>query len=168
MNEGWIKAQAIIAFAALLVLIIYTIATWLLRRTSIKQNELLKIQLNLSLRPLIMLYRSAKGEFLLKNIGHSPALNVNIEPITIGIHRYEFENYYLLEAGESTVTFNIAQFVKGPMRDLVKGGLNVWEVGEDFVLNIVYTNIQRNKYISKIRLVRTGFSIELLDTFPLE
>ena len=84
--------------ATLIVLIIYTIFTYQLRKVTLKQTEL-------RLTPWIILEYKIKS-LRLKNIGHSPALNIRIDPIEVRdasnntMFIIKFQTHYILEPQE--------------------------------------------------------------------
>lgn len=164
MSNSWINPQTIVAFVTLGVITWYTFETRRLRKASSKQTALVQKQIDLSLRPCIILYRAPQSSILLKNVGHGPALQVSVFSIKTESYIYEFEKFYLLEPGEAGLSFNVAQYRNTPTKEMVTGAATIWDIGEGAILEARYFNLEGTEYFSKILIRKIDWTISLIKT----
>jgi len=167
----WLNiVQVIVIIATLCVLIKYTYETKKLREAAVNQNEI-------SLRPCITIYQNRNALFL-KNIGHSPALNIFINELEFDESALLFDSVEFLEPSSSTkIWFTVArkkdlstmmkkecnlnkiiiEVIKGRERN--KNEINI----DEFVLCIQYKNMQNKYYYSKVSMSLLG-KIDFLGT----
>lgn len=90
--------STLVLLITLVVLIFYTVATFGLKKATVKQTEL-------SLRPFVVICVlpdniGCHDQLVYKNIGHSPALDVRTLSIDAGSFLIDFMNQSLIEVGD--------------------------------------------------------------------
>jgi len=138
--------QTIALIVTLVVLICYTIETSRLRRTTVKQTVM-------GLRPCIHL----QGKNYV-NIGHSPALNITIEPLELNVLTLDFHTTNLLEPGKARqVKFTAEgrnQEADEIMKILGHGTVDFPYFKElkvqKYILRILYENMDNQKFYTEV------------------
>lgn len=162
--------STLVLVITLIVLIFYTIATFGLKKAAMKQAEL-------SLRPFVIIYifsddGGLSSRLVYKNIGHSPAIDVQTTSFDAGAFFLDFERHGLIEVGE--------------MKELNPSGRGKNAIGEaliksvsvpsftpkalaerssdlDMVLNISYKNIEKICYRTQARISKVGIEVQSTD-----
>jgi hypothetical protein len=142
--------QTVALVVTLIVLIWYACETRGLRKASIKQAEL-------SLRPCIHLLGKS-----IKNIGHSPALNISIEDLEHNVFTLTFKTVNLLEPGKTRA---IKFYTKGRSKEAdedIKGfGDDLMDLDfpyfkemgvQNYSLLILYENMENQKFYTKVKI----------------
>lgn len=152
--------------ATLIVLIIYTYQTYRLREETTKQTEL-------SLRPfvIISIFKDEAGlsqRLVYKNIGHSPALDVETEPFDAEAYILKFGKWGLIESekqknlnpkGEGKTGFTDVLLQAVPTPSFTPKELNEFDDNREFILNIRYKNIEKLSYQTQVKISRKGIEI---------
>jgi heme/copper-type cytochrome/quinol oxidase subunit 2 len=155
--------------ATLIVLIIYTYQTYRLRQETTKQTEL-------SLRPFIIIsvFKDNAGlsqRLIYKNIGHSPALDIETEPFDAEAYILNFGKWGLIEPnekkdlspkgeGKTGLSDAFIQAVRTP--SFTPKELDEFDNEREFILNIHYKNIEKVSYQTQVKINRKG--IEIIST----
>ena len=101
LNSGWIEfLTLIVLFVTLVVLIIYTIGTYLLRASAEKQIET-------SYRPIIILEKTPPDKLLVRNIGSGPAFAVQVEPLVRAEYEVKFKKIPLVEVNKTSPALKV-------------------------------------------------------------
>ena len=154
--EQWISIIQTVALVITLgVLIKYTIETKKLREATVEQNEL-------SLRPCITIYWENK--FLLKNIGHSPALNIRIDDLQIDKFIYRFNKLNLLEPGDKELIQYIKVGKEDPPGTTYQQQYGFRDIANEFALKICYENIENKHYYSIVKLRPLAENVVFINT----
>lgn len=159
--------STVVIILTLIVLVFYTIATFGLRKTAIKQTEL-------SVRPFIVIdvFKDSAGlsqRLVYKNIGHGPAIDIQTEPFDKETYFLKFNSYGLIEIGETknlnprgegkdTLSNGLIQSVQTP--GFTPKDLDERDSSLDLVLTIHYKNIEKVAYKTKVKINRNGISIQ--------
>jgi len=146
--------QTLTICATLGVLIWYTIETAGLRRAANKQNDI-------SLRPCIIV------DFLnrwIRNIGHSPALDVQIDEISLENSYIRFAKYPIIEPGKNDLIDFIVVGKQDPPGSQYQYQKSLAKIGPEFILIIRYKNIENIRYISKIQVLTNYEKANLIET----
>ena len=161
--------STLVLFITLVVLIFYTVATFGLKKATVKQREL-------SLRPFVVICALPDNEghhdqLVYKNIGHSPALDVRTLTFDAGAFLIDFMSQSLIEVGEKKELSPKARgkddVSEGLIRALADPGFAPRALTErasdlNLVLIVSYKNIEQTLYKTKIQLSKAG--IEILET----
>lgn len=155
----------------LVVIIIYTCETKKLRKATFKQTEL-------SLTPWIILEYKIKS-LRLKNIGHSPALNIRIEPIEVRdasdnvIFIIKFQTQYVLESQDAaplglhldfkTENFELMKQAYGNTLDFPYFP-DEMKVADYPSIKIYYKNLENEPFITKVQVKLKEKRLEILET----
>jgi len=140
----------------LIVLIIYTIATWLLRQETVRQTEL-------KLRPYIILTPNEDDEslFSFENIGNGHALDVHIDILIIDTFFYHFDPCHLVRQGkkEKVVPNALSTGIETDERvmELDSMGLGFpyfieLDNKKDYPLKVHYENIEGKRYYTRLEV----------------
>ena len=132
----------IILFFTFIVIAWYTRETRKLRIETAKQNEI-------ALMPILMGYRDKLGNYYLKNIGHSPALNLEIGVFKIKEFTYQavYERF-IRQEGISKLEFH-----KKRNNSAVKYRVdNEFFDTNEVLLEAFYENVKNQKFKSSILL----------------
>jgi hypothetical protein len=140
--------------ATLGVLIWYTFETAGLRTAANKQNDI-------SLRPCIVIDLSNRW---IRNIGHSPALDVQIDELNIENHYFRFNKYPIIEPGKNDVIDFLIIGKQDPPNTHYQYQHSLEKIGSDFILIIRYKNIENIRYISKIQVLTNYEKANLIET----
>ena len=167
--------QTVALLATLGVIIWYACETQKLRKETVKQTEL-------SLRPFVTITQSESATYspekgaethplLYKNIGHGPALDVEIKPFDAEGFLLKTEKRGLIEVGESKylnirgegVDDTSDAFVQSvPVPSFTPKALQKRNSELEIILDISYKNIEKKSYSTKVKISREG--IEVLST----
>lgn len=161
--------SSIALIATLIVIILYTIATFGLTKATVKQTEL-------SLRPfvIISIFVDSAGlsqRLIYKNIGHSPAIDVETEPFDAEAFILKFKKYGLIEIdktkdlkpqgiGKTPLDNGFVQAVPTP--SFTPKALDERDSNLELILNIHYKNIEKTSFLTKVKISQKG--IEILST----
>ena len=151
------------------VLIWYAWETRGLRKETVKQTEL-------SQRPFIIIsvFEDSAGlsqSLIYRNIGHSPALDVETEPFDAEAYILKFGKWGLIEPdeqknlkpkGEGKTGFTDALLQAVATPSFTPKELNRFDIDREFILNIHYKNIEKVSYQTLVKISRKG--IEILST----
>lgn len=146
------------------VLIFYTIATFGLKKATVKQNEL-------RLRPCIIIEK-VKGGLNFNNIGHSHALNVNIDILETDTFRVHFSPHNLVKAGQS-VRINYKSKGKDPDAEAwiqaFSPDVDFMFISEafpkdEYVLKVNYENMEKMRYYTLMRVRVSQEKIKFIET----
>ena len=158
----------------LFVLIFYTKATFGLRRAALEQNEL-------RLTPWVILeYDRTFSSLWLKNIGHSPAINVSVGFIQFGkpekehYFKINFQTMYFIEPNSRTpLEIKSIDFKDKVFASLMK---SAWGplIGFPFFppelqvtdyppITINYQNLKRASFITKVKVILEEKRLEVLE-----
>jgi hypothetical protein len=146
----WDILPTITLIVTLIILIWYAWETRGLRIQSAKQYDFM-------LQPCIILFWS-DGHFLLKNVGHSAALNIHISDVGTATDLFEFPIYHILDSKDITRPI-IAHRISTQIRFS-----DLWKIEEKFQLEIIYTNIFGEAFSSQLQLDREAETIILTKT----
>jgi len=149
------KVNPLILLLTLLAIIWYALETRGMKKQMIKQKEL-------SIRPFIVLsYHVDYHCYVLKNIGHGPALyskmdNIDIvkidERLTI---KYSFENVNILTPGE-TATLNICYENGNLVTEQDQAVIMPRFATRSFDFRIIYHNLENKEYSTSGKLGKGG------------
>ncbi len=155
--EQWLSIiQTVALVITLVVLIIYTIQTGGLKKSTVKQTEL-------QLRPFVIFCCSYE-DLMLKNIGHSPALNISIDDFESDDFTYKFDKRGSLESNQDVKIRFIKVGHNDPEGTSYELTDNFREIGREVYLTIRYWNIENKKYFSKVRILPWEDRVEFLET----
>lgn len=161
--------STLVLILTLIVLVFYTIATFGLKKAALKQTEL-------TLRPFVVIctFTDNAGlseRLVYKNIGHSPAIDVQTDSFDAEAFMLDFNTQSLIEVGELK-EFSPKGKGKDAMGDVLIRAVPVpsftpkalAERNSDLniILNIRYKNIEQVCYRTKLRISKEG--IEIQDT----
>lgn len=142
------------------VLLKYTVETTRLRKTTVKQTEL-------QLRPCVVIcYSDIRGieRYRLKNVGHSPALNISINDIENDDVKNVFTDFGILEPNEDEYMELIKVGKDDPKGTTYSRQNQLGGMGYEEVLTIKYRNIENKQYFSKVKIFTTKDKVEFLET----
>jgi len=139
----WLSVlQTLVVIATLFAVIKYTIETKKLREATVKQNEL-------QLRPFLSIfYDEHECFFQVINVGHSTALNTEIDKV--GSFSFSFIHSDLMKPKESSHIYAIGPF-KGGTGDS-KNKIDLVE--DEYELILRYKNVLNEHYFSKVKIRR--------------
>jgi hypothetical protein len=159
--------SALALVATLCVITPYTFETRRLRKATVKQTEL-------SLRPFVVVSvlednAGFSQRLVYKNIGHSPAIDVQTESFDAETFILNFEKYGLIEIGEKkdlnpqaqgkdTISEGLIRAVPTP--SFTPKALNERNSNLKLILNIHYNNIEKVPYQTKVKINKKGIEIE--------
>lgn len=159
-----------ILFLTLVAVIFYTYETNKLRKETFRQTEL-------QLRPCITMRKSGEDKkAVAMNIGHSPALNIEIEDINIKNQVISFQRRNLLKPDKDRMVKIIKKNIENPkeerkiekiINDFPFFNKNDLPEGH-YQLTIKYKNIENKKYRSILKIHCDTRIIELLKTGKLK
>ena len=152
----------------LVVLVVYTVFTHGLKKATVKQNELRQ-------RPCVILVKGQVGHLILKNIGHSPALNIEIEPLEGNVFRILFGTQSLLEPDSFGVLGFRFEGKTSVTKKMVKEiGGNVWgypffesrekDTISDYFLTVHYNNIEKVSFQTVMKVLLKEKKVEFIET----
>jgi len=149
--------QTIALLITLGVIILYTIFTYGLKKTTVKQTEL-------SLRPCIIF--TWDSGFRFKNTGLSPALNIKIDDFEID--EYEFI-FYRLDSLMPNETKKIMMHIKkkaGEVSKMRKYLHFIFDTTKqkEIPLIIHYENLENERYFSRLKIYAGLDKPKLLET----
>jgi len=162
--------------ATLIVISIYTYQTYKLRQETTNLRQETTRQTELSLRPFIIIsvFEDSAGlsqRLVYKNIGHSPALDVETEPFDTETYILNFKKWGLIEIGKKQ-DLNPKGEVKPGLKDafiqavsspsFTPKELDKRNNDQEFILNIHYKNIEKIPYQTQVKISRKG--IEIIST----
>jgi hypothetical protein len=156
-NVGyWI--QTIVLVITLIALIKYTYETYRMRQESEKQLEL-------STRPFVIISPSSQaGQYELKNLGNSPALNVKIDDINVdGILNYFFSETKVIPSNAACPIRDISIKVPADELSVLKvdmGHLVIHSNNRILRFHIHYYNLLGSHYITSEQLSQEVFHFE--------
>lgn len=158
--------STLVLIITLVVLVFYTIATFGLKKAAVKQTEL-------NLRPFIIIRTltdsAGQSEMVYKNIGHSPALDVIIQPFDAGTFMLDFEKQSLIEVGETkalnptargkdNLSDGLIQAVADP--GFTPSALAARNSDLKLLLTVCYKNIEQIEYITLVHVDKRGVIIQ--------
>ena len=157
----------------LIVISIYTYQTYKLRQETTNLRQETTRQTELSLRPLIIIsvFKEMAGishRLVYKNIGHSPALDVETEPFDAEAYILNFGKWGLIESdeqkdlnikgeGKTGLSDAFLQAVRTP--SFTPKELDKYNNDREFILNIHYKNIEKVSYQTQVKISRKGIEI---------
>jgi hypothetical protein len=152
----WI--QTFVVIITLGVLIKYTCETYRMRRESEKQVEL-------STRPFVIISPSSQaGQYELRNLGNSPALNVKIDDINVdGIFHYIFPELKVIPSNDGCLIKDISIIVSADRSSIIKedlGHLLIQSNNRILGFNIRYENLLGGQYMTSEQLSQGVFRFE--------
>jgi hypothetical protein len=148
----------LLLLATLVVLIIYTRATWLLKEETIKQTDL-------SQRPFVMIIEAGNQRLKYKNSGQGIALNIRIKDIFEEAYTFTFKRENLLSPNEvSKGDINpVARDNKTgePYPSNIETPFTPYELRSNKltvtrILEIQYENIENKLYQTSVRVRKEG------------
>ena len=159
----------------LVVLIVYTVFTHGLKKATVKQTEL-------SQRPCVILFKKSTGGIWLENIGHSPALNIEIDSFESKEFRILFSGISLIRPGNTTkLPFSFEGKTTKAKTILEDSSVNVFrfpffvEIDDlglddinDYFLTIHYNNIEKVSYQTVMKVLREEKIIEFIETIRIK
>ena len=160
----------------LIVISIYTYQTYKLRQETTNLRQETTRQTELSLRPFIIIsvFKDMAGlaqRLVYKNIGHSPALDVETESFDAETYILNFKKWGLVEIGEMQDLNPKGELKPGKKDAYIQAGpplsftpkeLNKRNNDQEFIFNIHYKNIEKVSYQTQAKISRKG--IEIIST----
>jgi len=146
--RDWLAVQTFAIVLTGAVVIWYTIETQLLRKETQKQTDLL-------IRPFVIIELKNR-EFFLKNLGHGPALNVQVRPVQVSS-----EESIVIKFGEMRPTINPGETVElkaegfhegNPTGRFFTAHLNPEYAKRNLSIFIDYRNIDLKSYTTRERV----------------
>ena len=146
--RDWLAAQTFAVVLTGAVVIWYTLETQLLRKETQKQTEI-------QIRPFVIIELKNR-EFSLKNLGHGPALNVQVRPVQVSS-----EESIIIKFGEMIPTINPGEtvglkaesFHKGnPTGNFFTAHLNPEYANRNLSIFIDYQNFDLKSYTTRERV----------------
>ena len=146
--RDWLAGQTFAVVLTGAVVIWYTIETQLLRKETQKQTDI-------QIRPFVIIELKNR-EFFLKNLGHGPALNVQVRPVQISS-----EESIVIKFGEMRPTINPGETVELKAEGFHKGNptgsfftahLNPEYANRNLSIFIDYQNIDLKSYTTRERV----------------
>jgi hypothetical protein len=146
-----------------IAIILVFVVAYFLKKTINRLNKKAVKKRENSLQPCISLFRDgAAGQFYPKNIGHGPAFNISFDPIEAGPYKYVFPKYDFLGSGDSSRAFNVIKMRNDSSFDICAEQIDPFEISDDFTLKISYSNIEKMRCESVLRVTRANQAIELI------
>ena len=146
--KDWMAAQTIAVIITGAVVIWYTIETQLLRQETQKQTEI-------QFRPFVIIELKDR-KFLLKNLGHGPALNVKVQPVIVSS-----EESIEIKFGDMIATINPGVTIELDVESFHKGRatgtfftahLNPQYANRNLSIFIDYQNVDLKPYTTRERV----------------
>lgn len=96
------------------------------------------------------------------NIGHGPAYAIYFDPIEAGPYKYVFSKYDFLGQGDSSRAFKVIKMRNDSSFETIAEKIDLFEIENNFDLKISYSNIEKVRYESVLRVTRANHTIELI------
>jgi hypothetical protein len=146
------KLNPLILLLTLLAIIAYTWVTWGMKKLMIKQKEL-------SMRPFIIL-AYVEDHYILKNVGHGPALKIKMDDINISVvgklrFGYTFEVVDILISNEEKPLIIFINDTK-PCDSFELGAITPRSAERSFDFKIRYLNLENKAYSTSGKLGKDG------------
>jgi hypothetical protein len=154
-SHNWLNIiQTAAVLGTLGVLIWYTIETAGLRRAANKQ-------IDISLRPYLIIDMDSRW---IRNVGHSPALNIQIDEVILEDRIIRFKKYPIIEPSKNEIIDFIVVGKQDPPNSGYQSQHSFEIIGSDYILSIRYSNLENVRYVSKIRLLKNYRRADMIET----